>query len=112
MKKTENIKVNYYFDEAGDPNILGRKGVNLIEEEQASNKIGTCIQQASEITLLQAADYVLWTIQRAYQNGDFRYYNYIKEKIALVHDIFDFVKYPKNYYTPKNPLEAKKIDPV
>lgn len=260
MKKTENIKVNYYFDEAGDPNILGRKGVNLIEKGQASkvfmvgyfesknpkelsknleslrqeiinddyykeipsikktakmfhatddcqevrekvfrllkksdftfycivarkkedlfrkkfdlqpaklyeylvskllenrhhlyseidlyfsamgntvrqknmsdavdkaiaifeekwgkkneNKIRTFIQQTSEITLLQAADYVLWTIQRAYQNGDFRYYNYIKEKIALVHDIFDFVKYPKNYYTPKNPLEAKKIDPV
>ena len=41
-------------------------------------------------------------------HGDFRYYNYIKEKIALIHDIFDFVKYPKNYYTPKNPLEAKK----
>ena len=112
MKKTENIKVNYYFDEAGDPNILGRKGVNLIEKGQASNKIRTFIQQASEITLLQAADYILWTIQRAYQNGDFRYYNYIKEKIDLVHDIFDFVKYPKNYYTPKNPLEAKKIDPV
>ena len=36
MKKTENIKVNYYFDEAGDPNILGRKGVNLIEKGQAS----------------------------------------------------------------------------
>lgn len=43
---------------------------------------------------------------------NFRYYNYIKEKIALVHDIFDFGKYPKNYYTPKNLLEAKKIDPV
>lgn len=36
MKKTENIKVNYYFDEAGDPNILGRKGVNLIEKGLAS----------------------------------------------------------------------------
>ncbi len=36
MKKTEDIKVNYYFDEAGDPNILGRKGVNLIEKGLAS----------------------------------------------------------------------------
>lgn len=51
-------------------------------------------------------------VQKAYQNYDFRYYNYIKEKINLIHDIFDFGKYPKNYYTPKNPLEAKKIDPV
>lgn len=51
-------------------------------------------------------------VQKAYQNYDFRYYNYIKEKINLIHDIFDFGKYPKNYYTPKNSLEAKKIDPV
>lgn len=36
----------------------------------------------------------------------------MKDKICLVHDIFDFSKYPKNYYTPENPLEAKKIDPV
>lgn len=260
MKKVENIKVNYYFDEAGDPNILGRKGVNLIENGTASkvfmvgyletknpkefsksledlrkeilqddylasvpsikktenmfhatddcpevrrevfkllknsdfsfycivarkkedlfrkkfdlqpaklyeylvskllenrlhlfseidlyfsamgntvrqhnmnnavqsaistfetkwnrkneSKIRTFIQQTSEITLLQATDYVLWTVQRAYQNGDFRYYDYLKDKITLIHDIFDFDKYPNNYYSPKNPLEAKKIDPV
>lgn len=77
-----------------------------------SNQIRIFIQQNSEIPLLQAADYVLWTIQRAYERGDYRYYNYLKDKISLVHDIFDFSKYPKNYYTPHNPLEAKKIDPV
>ena len=76
------------------------------------NEIRIFIQQNSEIPLLQAADYVLWTIQRAYEKGDFRYYNFLKEKINLVHDIFDFEKYPKNYYNQKNPLEAKKIDPV
>lgn len=77
-----------------------------------TNQIRIFIQQNSEIPLLQAADYVLWTIQRAYERGDFRYYNYLKDKICLIHDIFDFSKYPKNYYTPDNPLEAKKIDPV
>lgn len=77
-----------------------------------TNQIRIFIQQNSEIPLLQAADYVLWTIQRAYERGDYRYYNYLREKICLVHDIFAFSKYPKNYYTPDNPLEAKKIDPV
>lgn len=77
-----------------------------------NNNIRIFIQQNSEIPLLQASDYVLWTIQRAFERNDFRYYNFIKEKICLVHDIFDFEKYPKNYYTPENPLEAKKIDPV
>ena len=36
MKKTKDIKMYYFFDEAGDPQILGRKGVNLIETGNAS----------------------------------------------------------------------------
>ncbi|MCQ2227948.1 MAG: DUF3800 domain-containing protein [Bacteroidales bacterium] len=81
-----------------------------------SSTIRILIQQNSEEPLLQAADYVLWTIQRAYERGEFRYYNYLKDKIALVHDIFDtryyHTKGQSNYYTPNNQLEAKKIDPV
>lgn len=196
MKKTENKKMYYYFDEAGQPDILGHKGINLIEKGTASkvfmvgyleteehkkiasdlrnlqkqiaedeylvtkllenrlhlyseidcyfssmgntvriqnmnsaiqnaihifnqkwktenkSNIRVLIQKTSEEPLLQAADYVLWTIQRAYERGEFRYYNFLQDKICLIHDIFDFGKYPQNYYSPKNPLEAKKIDPV
>ena len=36
MKETEQVKTYYYFDEAGDPQILGRKGVNLVAEGKAS----------------------------------------------------------------------------
>lgn len=83
--------------------------------ENQSN-IRVLIQQNSEEMLLQAADYLLWTIQRAYERGEFRYYNFIKEKIALVYDIFDVrcygAKDRNNFYTQDNPLEAKKIDPV
>ena len=77
-----------------------------------TSNIRIFIQQSSEIALLQASDYVLWAIQRAFERNDFRYYNFLKDKISLVHDIFDFKKYPNNYYNPRNPLEAKKIDPV
>lgn len=80
--------------------------------KENTNDIRIFIQQNSEIPLLQAADYVLWTIQRVFERGDYRYYNFLKEKISFIHDIFDFEKYPKNYYSSKNPLEAKKIDPV
>lgn len=83
--------------------------------ENQSN-IRVFIQQNSEELLLQAADYLLWTIQRAYERGEFRYYNYIKEKITLVYDIFNSRAYNNKerstFYTQKNPLEAKKIDPV
>jgi hypothetical protein len=81
-------------------------------QKENVNNIRVIIQQSSEIPLLQAADYVLWTIQRVYERHDFRYYNYLKDKIKLVHDVFDFEKYPKTYYTPGFPLEAKRIDPV
>ena len=39
--------------------------------------------------MLWAVDYVLWTIQRAYEKDEFRYYNYLKDKISLIIDIFD-----------------------
>lgn len=77
-----------------------------------TNNIRIIIQKNSEEPLLWAADYVLWSIQRAYEKSEFRYFNYLKEKIDFIYDIFDFSKYPKNYYSQKNLLEAKKIDPV
>lgn len=83
------------------------------KHENQSN-IRVIIQKNSEEPLLQAADYLLWCVQRVFERGEERYYNYMKEKIALVHDVFDVRKYQGsgNYYTPKNPLETKKIDPV
>lgn len=76
------------------------------------NSIRVIIQKSSEEPMLWAVDYVLWTVQRAYEKGEFRYYNYLKDKISLIIDIFDTNKYPNNYYSQKNFLEAKKIDPV
>ncbi|HRW25209.1 MAG TPA: DUF3800 domain-containing protein [Spirochaetia bacterium] len=70
------------------------------------------VQQASQIPMLQVIDYILWTVNRAYERGDFRYYRYMKDKISLVQDIFDLEKYPRTYYTPDNPLEAIKMSPI
>lgn len=63
------------------------------------NSIRIFIQQASEIPLLQASDHVLWTIQRVYEKKEYRFYNYLKDKIKIVHDILDF-----KYYSSKNPM--------
>ena len=52
------------------------------------------------------------TTKNNYQQALTKFYNYLKDKISLVIDIFDKDKYPDNYYTQKNLLEAKKIDPV
>lgn len=97
------------MQQAVDAAIMSYNERNQIDNQ---SNIRVLIQQSSEIPLLQASDYVLWTIQRAYERSDFRYYNYLKEKIKLVYDIFDSKKYPDNFYSETNPLEAKKIDPV
>jgi hypothetical protein len=60
--------------------------------------------------LLNVADYFCWAIQRVFERGETRYYNYLKDKISLVIDVYDSDNYKKwsNYYTPKNPLTSEK----
>lgn len=66
--------------------------------------------------LLNLADYFCWTIQRVFERGEVRYYNFLKEQIKLVIDLYDTKKYGncKNYYdNKKNPLTVKnKISPL
>lgn len=65
--------------------------------------------------LLNLADYFCWTIQRIFERGEVRYYNYIRNQVKLVIDLYDVGKYEnwKNYYNQSNPLTAKnKINPL
>lgn len=55
--------------------------------------------------LVNIADYLCWAVQRVFERGEVRYYNYVKEKISLVMDLYDTTN--DNYYTLKNPLSAK-----
>ena len=65
--------------------------------------------------LLCVADYLCWVIQRVFEKGETRFYNYLMPKISLVLDLYDTNGYDgwKNYYNSKNPLTAKnKIGPL
>jgi hypothetical protein len=61
---------------------------------------------------LQITDYINWAVYRAFTRGEERYINYIIEKISLIVDIYDFGKYPKNYYNRNNKFSIKKISPL
>jgi hypothetical protein len=65
--------------------------------------------------LLNIADYLCWSVQRVFEKGETRFYDFVKDKIELVVDLYDFANYEglKNYYTPNNPLTAanKKSPP-
>jgi hypothetical protein len=61
---------------------------------------------------LQIADYMNWVVYRAFTKKETRYYNFVKDKISLIVDIYDFDKYPKNYYHKRNPFNINKISPL
>jgi hypothetical protein len=64
--------------------------------------------------LLNLSDYFCWAIQRVFEKGETRYYEFLKEKISLVIDLYDTEKYKnqKNYYSPTHPLtKSNKKNP-
>ncbi len=74
------------------------------------------MEQTSE-PLLNIADYFCWTIQNVFERGNIRYYNFLKDNISTIVDLYDFDSYGKkgwpNYYGRHNPLTAKnKISPL
>jgi hypothetical protein len=72
------------------------------------------IQNPRTEPLLTISDYLCWAVQRVFEKGEMRYYNYLTEKIRLVVDLYDLDKYEgfRNYYDKKNPLTVEnKIGP-
>ena len=67
--------------------------------------------------LINVSDYFCWAIQNVFEKGHIRYYNFFKDKISTIIDLYDFDAYGKhgwpNYYGNKIPLTAKnKISPL
>ncbi len=68
----------------------------------------------SESHGLQAVDYFLWAVQRLYEKGDDRYFNFLASKFRLIMD-FDDKRSGKSYgtwYSDGKPLTKEKIMPV
>jgi len=59
---------------------------------------------------LQATDYFLWALQRLYERGEDRYWNFVVGKASLVHDVDDTQMNPYGQYYPKrNPLTLEAV---
>ncbi|MEW5939741.1 MAG: hypothetical protein AB1750_08785 [Chloroflexota bacterium] len=64
--------------------------------------------------LLNVTDYLCWAVQRVFERGEMRYYNFVADKIALVVDLYDNIHSVDggNYYTIRHPLTPlNKISP-
>jgi hypothetical protein len=86
-----------------------RQGVDGIQSHVVFN-----VQNPRNEPLLTVSDYLCWSVQRVFEQGESRYYDYLIDKIRLVVDLYDSTKYDghKNYYTKKHPLTtANKLGP-
>jgi len=64
------------------------------------------VQLPTREPLLNIADYLCWSVQRVFERGETRYYDFISDKISLVIDLYDVDNYAKsgNYYSKQNRL--------
>ncbi len=81
---------------------------------EISSEVVFNVQNQCTEPLLCVPDYLAWTVQRVFERGETRYYDFMWERISLVVDLYDAEKYEgsRNYYTPKRPLTAEnKLGP-
>ena len=108
FSRKDNKTRQKLFDDAIELAKLTFSNENDIE---VNSHIEVLIQTPSDETCLQIIDYVNWAIYRAYTKGEMRYFNIIKDKIALIHDIYDY-KAEDRWYTKKNCFDVSKITPL
>lgn len=84
---------------------------NKHPEKHEKSKVIFAVWQPTNEPLLNVADYFCWVVQRVFEKGEMRFYNFLKDKISLVIDLYDFDNYGssnwKNYYGKNNPLSKE-----
>jgi len=81
---------------------------------EISSEVVFNVQNPRSEPLLCVPDYLAWTVQRVFERGETRHYDFMRERISLVVDLYDAERYQgsRNYNTPKRPLTAEnKIGP-
>lgn len=110
-KSTKNSNLNLALEKAR------QRFIDTHPEKELTTKIIFNVMEQTDEPLLNIADYFCWSIQNVFEKGNLRYYNFLKEKISTVVDLYDFESYGKegwpNYYGKNNPLTAKnKLSPL
>lgn len=64
------------------------------------------VQNPRTEALLSVPDYLAWAVQRVFERGEMRHYDFVRERIALVVDLYDSEndEHGRNHYTPEHPL--------
>lgn len=81
MKNVTHAENMWQAIEKAKQRFMGKWGIDN------QNTIRIFMQNPHQIAGLQAIDYVLWSIHRVYHHNDFRYFDFLGEKIKLIHDL-------------------------
>lgn len=55
-------------------------------------------------------EYFLWALQRVYERGEERYWEFVADKVSLVHDVDDTRNHDYGeYYTKRNLLNGRQV---
>lgn len=95
---------------------LGRFRKNNPDKESRCRVVFN-VQDFKKEPILSVADYASWAVQRVFERGDTRHYDYIQGKVSSIVDLYDYKNFANwgNYYSPKKPLTKDnkiEIDPL
>ena len=82
--------------------------------DEVSSRVVFNVQTHYTEPLLNVADYMCWSVQRVFERGETRYYDFLGDKIPLVLDLYDSANYKgsRNYYRGGRRLTAEnKLSP-
>jgi hypothetical protein len=84
------------------------------EGEKIKSTVVFNVQTPRTEPLLCIADYLCWSVQRVFERGEMRHYEYIQDKISVVTDMYDIADCEgrKNLYTREKLLTSNnKLSP-
>lgn len=88
-----------------------KQALSSKNDQKVENEFFVISNNPSGETCLQIIDYGLWALQRLYEKGEERYFNFLRDKFERIIDLDD----KRNnkpygvYYDKKNNLTAEKI---
>jgi hypothetical protein len=88
--------------------------IKIFPNEKIHSKITFSVHKYKKEPLLSIADYFCWAVQRVFEKGETRFYEYLINRISFVEDLYETVIHEinNNYYTEANPLtENNKVSP-
>jgi hypothetical protein len=99
---TKNANLDLALQKAVDR--FGKKW----DVSEIRSKVVFNVQNPRTEPLLNVADYLCWAVQRVFERGEMRHYDFVRDKISLVVDLYDSANYEgsQNYYTRNRPLTA------